>query len=233
MFSWGFYLSIIKIVLQKSTLAFLQKLKKNNNKAWMDANRNLFEAAKLDFRHFVQQLITEIGKFDRDIAELEAKQCIFRQNRDIRFSKDKSPYKTAMGAFMNKGGKKASTAGYYFHAEPGNCFLAGGLWMPEADQLSKVRQELDYNLTEWNKLINAAAFKKHFSNGFDQSCKLSRPPKGYDADNPALPFLLLKSFTVSMPLEDAELLNKNLIKQTRSAFKSLQPVISFLNQVND
>lgn len=199
----------------------------------MDANRNLFEEAKADFRQFVEQLIREIGKFDTDIADLEAKRCIFRQNRDIRFSADKSPYKIAMGAYMNKGGKKAPTAGYYFHVEPGNCFLAGGLWMPEPEQLAKVRQELDYNIKEWNKLVSTAAFKKHFSDGFSQESKLSRPPKGFDADNPALPFLLLKSFTVSMPMEDAQVQDKNLIKIASGAFKALQPVITFLNQAMD
>ena len=114
-------------MLQSSTLKFLKNLKKNNNKAWFDAHRKEYEAAKIDFENFIQSVLDKQSKNDRDLKELTAKKCMFRINRDVRFSKDKSPYKTNFGASMSKGGKKSGLAGYYFHLEPGKSFLGGGL----------------------------------------------------------------------------------------------------------
>lgn len=220
-------------MLQKSSLDFLKKLRRNNNKEWMDANRSRYENARDDFRNLVEYLVAEIGKNDPDIAALDPKRCVFRQNRDIRFSADKSPYKLAFGAFMNKGGKKAATAGYYIHAEPGNCFLAGGLWMPEKEELAAIRQEIDYNLDEFVSIINNRSFRKYFPEGFDSGHAITRPPKGYEESNPALPYLKMKSFTLSLAISDGEFLNKKTSRQIVLAFKTLQPLISFLNRALD
>src|ERR1044071_4143311 len=128
----------------QSTLKFLSNLAKNNNKVWLDENRDNYIAAKADFENFISVLIKKISAFDEDIKELQAKDCTFRLNRDIRFSKDKTPYKVNMGASLNRGGKKSIYAGYYFHMEPGNkSFVGGGLWMPMPPELKKVRQEID------------------------------------------------------------------------------------------
>lgn len=220
-------------MLQTSTLDFLKKIKKNNNREWVEKNRPLMEKAKADFEQMTAELIREMGKFDADIGPLEAKKCIFRLNRDIRFSKDKSPYKTAMGAYMNRGGKKLNTAGYYIHTEPGNCFLAGGLWMPEPEPLAKVRQEIDYNLEEWEAILKKSSFKKYFKEGPDDTSMMSNPPKGYDADNPALPYLKLRSFTVSMALSEKEMMSKGITKKIADAFKCMKPMIDFLNRAGD
>jgi uncharacterized protein (TIGR02453 family) len=121
-------------MLQVSTLKFLKDLKKNNNKAWFDANRKKFEAAKEDWETLVQKVLDNMASVDEDTIGLTVKNCIFRQNRDIRFSKDKSPYKAHMGASIDRGGKKSGFAGYYFHLEPGNqSMIGGGLWMPKPD----------------------------------------------------------------------------------------------------
>ncbi|HLO80078.1 MAG TPA: DUF2461 domain-containing protein, partial [Chitinophagaceae bacterium] len=125
-------------------LSFLKKLKKNNNKPWFDANRHLYVEAKVEFEDFVSSLITSYGKHDPAIAHLLPKDCIFRINRDVRFSKDKSPYKNNFGASITSGGKKSPFAGYYVHIEPGAGFVGGGLWQPMPDMLAKVRQEIDY-----------------------------------------------------------------------------------------
>ena len=124
-------------MLQSSTVRFLKDLSKNNNKPWFDANRKQYENAKTDFAGFIQTIIDKHGKKDESIAHLKAKDCMFRINRDVRFSKDKSPYKTNMGAYINRGGKKSVFAGYYFHCEPGQCFVGGGLWMPMPPELNK------------------------------------------------------------------------------------------------
>src|ERR1051325_10599551 len=129
-------------MLQTTTLKFLKDLKKNNTKEWFDANRKAYESAKKDFEGLVESVIEQFCKKDEEIGSLKPKDCMFRINRDIRFSKDKSPYKTNFGAFINKGGKKSIYAGYYFHCEPGENFVGGGLWMPMPDALKKVRQEI-------------------------------------------------------------------------------------------
>src|ERR1700730_13780996 len=116
-------------MLQSSTLKFLKNLKKHNNKAWFDTNRSTYENAKADFENFIQSVLHRHGKKDADLKDLVARKCMFRINRDVRFSKDKSPYKTNFGASMDRGGRKSGFAGYYFHLEPGSSFVGGGLWM--------------------------------------------------------------------------------------------------------
>lgn len=217
-------------MLQTSTIKFLKDLKKNNSKAWFDNNRKTYETAKEDFADFVQQLINKHGSRDKTISTLSAKDCMFRINRDIRFSKDKSPYKTNFGAFINKGGKKSNLAGYYFHLEPGQSFVGGGLYMPMPEDLRKVRQEIDYNFDHFKKLIGSKKFKSVYGD-LDRSEEyvLSRVPKGYEPDNPAAEYLKLKSFVAIVNIKDADLTSKELLKKSLEAFAALQPVIEFLN----
>ena len=117
-------------MLQPATLSFLKDLKKNNNKEWFDTNRSRYDNAKADFESFVEAVLTPLRKIDPTVADLKAKDCTFRINRDVRFSKNKAPYKSNMAMYIAKGGKKTNHAGYYFHCEPGHCFVGGGLWMP-------------------------------------------------------------------------------------------------------
>lgn len=219
-------------MFKSTTIRFLKDLKKNNNKAWFDKNRKAFEDAKADFAAFIQQVIDLHGKKDPGIKTLVAKDCMFRINRDVRFSKDKSPYKTNFGASINKGGKKAmNSAGYYFHLEPGACFIGGGLYAPMPEELRKVRQEIDYNFADFKKLIGAKKFKAVYGD-LDKSAEymLSRVPKGYEADNPAAEYLRLKSFIAIINISDADLSSKELVKKTAAAFEALQPVIGFINE---
>jgi uncharacterized protein (TIGR02453 family) len=215
-------------MLQSSTLKFLKELKKNNNKPWFDANRKNYEQAKEDFLLLAEKLIGAIAVFDPAIANLKAKDCTFRINRDVRFSKDKSPYKSNIAGYFNRNGKKSNGAGYYLHIEPGNSFAAGGIWMPEAKDLAKIRQEIDYSFDEWKKITGTAAFKKMFAEGIKGE-SLSRPPKGYEETNPAIAFLKLKSFIVSRPFTDAELQSKTFTKDVAATFKTMKPFIDFLN----
>ncbi|QEC68451.1 DUF2461 domain-containing protein [Panacibacter ginsenosidivorans] len=218
-------------MLQPATIKFLKDLKKNNTKEWFDKNRKLYEAAKADFAEIVQSAIDKFGKKDETIATLIAKDCMFRINRDVRFSKDKSPYKTNMGASINKAGKKAwNTAGYYFHLEPGGSFVGGGLYMPEPGILKKVRQEIDYNFNDFKKIIGNKKFAFTYKDlDHSSEMKLSRPPKDYEAENPAIEYIKLKSFIAMAPITDTELTDKNLVKKIADAFEALQPLINFLN----
>lgn len=220
-------------MIRKETLSFLAALKKNNDRAWMEKNRQRYLDAKDDFHQFVDSLLKNMSDWDKDLAGLDAKNCTFRINRDIRFSKNKDPYKTNLAAFMNKGGKKINNAGYYLHLEPGACFLAGGLYMPEPERLAQIRQEIDYNLKEWKSVIGSAAFKKCFPQGPDQEMILSRPPRGYEADNPAIEYLKLKSFTFSFPVNDEVFTKNGAEKEVIRVFKLLKPVILFLNRASD
>ena len=218
-------------MLQSSTFKFLRVLKKNNNKPWFDAHRGDYEKAKKDFEQFVQSVIDKHGKSDAGIKDLIAKNCLFRINRDVRFSKDKSPYKTNFGAHINKGGKKSMLAGYYFHLEPGQCFAGGGIWMPIPDDLKKVRQEVDYNFAELKKIIGSKKFKSVYGDlSKDPDYTLSRVPKGYEPDNPAAEYLKLKSFIAMIRIKDADLASKNLLKKTIEAFETLQPLLNFINR---
>ena len=218
-------------MLQPSTLAFLKNLKKHNTKEWFDINRKVYESAKADFAALVDQIIHEFGKKDTSIASLQAKECIFRINRDVRFSKDKSPYKTNMGASLSKGGKKSMLAGYYVHLEPGNSFAGGGIYMPEADTIKKIRQEIDYCYTDFSKILRNKKFASQFGDlDKGKEVSLSREPKGYEKDNPAIDYLKLKSWIGTTPLTDEDLSDKNLSKKIISAFEALQPMIEFLNR---
>ena len=215
-----------------STVNFLKELKKNNNKPWFDSHREKFFSAKKDFENFVEKIISLTSSFDDDIKDLQVKNCTFRINRDIRFSKDKTPYKTNMGASFNKGGKKSIFAGYYFHLEPGGkSFAGGGLWMPDTVELKKLRQEIDYCLPEFKKLLSNSSFKKQY-NGLEmnEAQMLVNIPKGYEKENPAAVFLRLKSFVATKNIADNLLQTPQLVNEVNSAFKALMPLVKFMNR---
>lgn len=215
-------------MLQPSTLKFLKDLKKNNNKPWFDKNRKVYDTAKDDFVQMVAQVIKGIASFDPSIAGLEAKNCMFRINRDVRFSKNKDPYKNNMAAYFNKDGKKGLGAGYYMHIEPGSSFVAGGIWMPEPPVLAGIRQEIDYGLNDWKKIVEAKTFTKTFPKGLEGE-SLSRPPKGYDDENPAIDYIKRKSFIVTKSFTDAEVQGKGFVKEVSKTFQAMKPLVDFIN----
>jgi uncharacterized protein (TIGR02453 family) len=219
-------------MLARTTLTFLKGLDKNNNKPWFDAHRKDYEAAKLDFANLTGQVITQFGKKEPEIALLQPKECMFRINRDVRFSKNKAPYKNNMGASIKAGGKKSLTAGYYIHLEPGGkSFVGGGLYMPDATIVGKIRQEIDYNYAEFLKIVQNKKFVAQYGGlDFSEGMSLVREPKGYEKDNPAIAYIKLKSWVATASLSDTALQDKNLATQLTKAFEYLQPLISFLNE---
>jgi uncharacterized protein (TIGR02453 family) len=216
-------------MLQSTTLKFLKDLQKNNNKPWFDDNRKQYETARLDFYGIVEKLIPAIAKFDDPIGGLTVKETVFRINRDVRFSKDKSPYKNNMACYFNQAGKNGLGAGYYLHIQPGKSFAAGGIWVPEPAVLAGIRQEIDYNFTDWKKIIENKVFKKTFATGITSSDTLMRPPKGYNENNPAIEFLKMKSFIVRKNFADAGLQDKNFVTEVAKTFNTMKPLIDFLN----
>jgi uncharacterized protein (TIGR02453 family) len=219
-------------MLNPKTLQFLTKLKKNNSREWFNQHRDDYDAAKENFIELVNQILAQAGQFDQDIAVLSYKDCIFRINRDVRFSKNKDPYKNNMAAYFVKGGKKSWLAGYYFHCEPGGkSFIGGGLYGGEPDQIKKVRQEIDYNWEDFKGILDNKVFKKTFGDlSREEGMSLIREPKGYDKDNPAIDYIKLKNFIVSVPISDEELIDKKLIKKIITCFATMQPMLQFLNR---
>jgi uncharacterized protein (TIGR02453 family) len=214
----------------KKTLAFLKELKSNNNKEWFDKHKNAYLEAKEEFEGQVDLLIKEIRRFDKKISpDLKGKDCTFRIYKDVRFSKDKTPYKTNFGASISPGGKKSPEAGYYIHIEPGGNFLAGGVWMPEPAMLSAIRQEIDYNPQALLKILKSAPFKKYFK-GFDEEDKLKTAPKGFEKDHPQLELLKNRHFIVSYQIAEKNVTEKNLVNTVASGFKAMYPLMQYLRE---
>lgn len=215
-------------MIHKSTIDFLKKLKKNNNRDWFHANKQIYEDAKYDFEVFVFELIQKIAKYDESVSGLEPKDCMFRIYKDVRFSKDKTPYKTNIGASINKGGRKAPTAGYYVHISPTECFLASGLYMPMPDKLLLVRNKIAARSNEFKKIVEDKNFKKLYGKlwGGDS---LKTAPKGFDKEHPMMEYLKMKSFIGDHPVSIEKVLSKNYADYAAKVLKSIKPLNDFLN----
>jgi uncharacterized protein (TIGR02453 family) len=211
-------------------LRFLKDLNRHNDRTWFEKNKPRYLEAKQSFEDFISELLKELTKVDDKLAGLDPKKLPFRIYRDVRFSKDKRPYKVNMGAGFSPNGKLVQEPGYYIHIEPGNkSFLAGGLYMPDAANLAKVRQEIDYNGDRLNKILKEKAFKKHFG-GFDQSDKLKTTPKGYSIDHPHIELLKLKSWIVIHMYTDKEVMDKKFIKAIAGHGKTMRPLVDFIRE---
>lgn len=216
-------------MLSNETLKFLKELSKNNNKEWFEKNRKRYENAQSEIKNFISEWIKSYGKKDDSIAYLDPKKCIFRINRDVRFSANKNPYKNNLGAYLTKGGKNANLAGFYLHIEPGNCFFGAGNYMPMPDQLAKIRQEIDYNFSDFKKIVSSKKFKENFGDVSVEN-KLKRAPKGYEEDNEAIEYLKLKGFTVFKKFKDEEITSNDLVKTITELSIIVKPFIDFLNK---
>ncbi len=205
----------------KNVMDFLGALKEHNTRDWMQENKKQYQETKAAFEAFVGDLINGIAKFDNSVEGLTAKDCMFRLNRDIRFSKDKSPYKTHYGAAIMEGGRKSPQPTYYIHVEPGKSFVAGGVYKPEAENIKKIRQEIDYNPAELKKIVEDAAFKKTFGEMTGESLKTA--PKGYPKDHPNIELLRMKSFLITRDLQDKEVLNAKFKENVLQLFQQMSP----------
>lgn len=219
-------------MIQPSTLEFLNLLKKNNKREWFEKNRLKYESALDDVHSFLAKLIEASSVFDTSLSGLTPKNTLMRIYRDVRFSKNKEPYKNNFGASLSKGGKKMAFAGYYLHLEPGKSFIAGGMHMPEPDKLFKVRQEISYNTKEFKKIIENKSFKKYFHQMWDGD-KLKTAPKGFPKDHPEIELLKFKSYMVTHDFNDKQVLDKNFLKSCLAVFKEIKPLNDFLNRALD
>ncbi|MFM7856048.1 MAG: DUF2461 domain-containing protein [Flammeovirgaceae bacterium] len=210
-------------------LKFLKAIAKNNNREWFEKNKNSYLQAKEIFEDFLEILHKEMLRFDEGLASINPRKLGFRIYRDVRFSKDKRPYKVNMGAGLSPGGKMIQEPGYYIHLEPGKSFVAGGFYMPDAERLAKIRQEIDYNADAFGKILKDKKFKKYFPKGLDDFDKLKTAPKGYAKDHPHISWLQHKSFIVSHPFTDKQVVDKKFIKNVAACCKALKPLNDFIN----
>jgi uncharacterized protein (TIGR02453 family) len=211
----------------KSTLDFLLALQANNNKPWFQAHRVEYDAACRCFESYVDDFIQEFRAIE-DFEALTAKDCAFRIYRDVRFSKDKSPYKPNMAASVALGGRHSLRAPYYIHLEPpGKSFLAGGIYMPAPDQLAAIRRAIDRDPVRLKAAIGNRPFKKYF--GSLSGERLKTPPHGYPADHPEIELLKYKQFIADHALTDRDVLSPRLLSHTVEVFAALKPLLDFLN----
>jgi uncharacterized protein (TIGR02453 family) len=213
----------------KQALEFLTELKQNNNREWFMENKSRYESSRSMIIQFLdQKLIPGLASFDPSVQNITGKQCLFRIYRDIRFSKDKTPYKTNFGASIGLAGRKLQTAGYYFHIEPGNSFIGGGIYHPTSDELKALRKEVYYSIDKLNKIRSNPDFKKVF--GDITGDKLQRVPLGYPKDFPYPELLKFKDYLVIRSVSDEELLKPDLDQYLLHIFKLQKPFNDFLNE---
>lgn len=213
--------------IDSSTIAFLRDLKENNNREWFKANQRRYEIAKSNFLDFTNGLIAAIAEFDSSIGTLEAKDCHFRIYRDVRFSKNKDPYKTNMGAYIARGGKKGQFAGYYLHVEPNVSFVSGGIYMAETNILKKIRSDIETYSDNFLEIVENKNFKNSFVNLGDESLK--KVPQGFSPDSPVAQYLKLKHITPHHPLEDQDVTKEDAFDRIVEIYRVMFPLISFLN----
>lgn len=216
----------------KEVIHFLKLLEINNNRDWFNANRSLYEQTREQFELAITSIIAGISSFDSSIGLLPAKECMFRIYRDVRFSKNKLPYKTNMGASIKSGGRKGGSAGYYIHIEPGRSFLGGGIYMPEPDTLKKIRQEIYFSADEFKKITSHADFKRMLGELTDEDM-LKRPPKDFPPDFADIQLLKFKSYVVNHSLTDGEVVSENLTTTAVDIYKAMKPFLDFLNRAID
>ena len=218
----------VKTRIEKGTLDFLKQLAKNNNRDWFNSHKDSYLRAMENFSAFISGLISGASKFDKSVSQLTPKDCVFRIYRDTRFAKDKSPYKIHFGAHIIGGDEKCGYAGYYIHLQPGSTFLAGGVHMPEPDRLKGIRDEISRNGSSLKKILSTADFKKTFKEITGE--KLKTVPKGFEKDDPMLPYLQFKDLIIHHDVSDATVLSSGFEGYCLKTFKSMVPFNNFLNK---
>ncbi len=211
----------------KEILNFLSELKQNNNRDWFQQNKEWYLKIKSDHEKLVSEIITGLSVIDSQLQLLKPAECVFRIYRDVRFSKNKDPYKTALGAVFSKGGRKGKYAGYYLHIEPGNSFAGGGIWRPDSDVLKSIRYEIYNSPEELIDITGQEDFKRRF--GEISGEKLKNPPKDFPPDFRHIELLKYKSFTVGQPFSDAMIVKDGFYEELMKTFHTMTPFIRYFN----
>lgn len=222
------------MLISKNTMRFLKDLSENNHRDWFLANKTRYDAAQAEFLIFVEALFKQLVKVDPGVGHHRPKDCIFRIYRDVRFSKDKSPYKTHFGAYVSPALKKSeihTRAGYYIHLQPGESFVAGGAYTPESQWIKAIRQEIDYNSAEFLKIVKSKKFIDFF--GDLEGERLKTTPKDYASNHPMIDYIKMKSFLATHSFKDKQVLSDDFLPETVKVFKAMAPLNAFLNRSTD
>ena len=219
-------------MLSKSTFQFIKDLTENNNREWFALHKERYEAAKAEVLELTANLLKAVAEIDPLVsADADPKKALLRIYRDVRFSKNKDPYKKNFGIWFSAKSKGGNEPGYYIHLQPGSSFVAGGYWMPEAAHLKLIRQEIDYNIEDFKAVIEAKEFAKEFE--LSTSNALKNAPKGYDPNDPNIEYLKLKSFEVIKNLNDEEFFEPKIVDKLKSSFQTIYPLVAFLRNAID
>ena len=212
-------------------IQFIDDLKANNNTEWVHANKKRYDNYKKDYHQFVASVLEEMKPLDKSLDQLEIKNCTFRINRDIRFSKDKQPYKTNIALWLSTNKNRKNSPGYYIHFEKGSSFIAGGVWCPEANELKSIRKEIAFFHDDLEAILADKNFKKEFGSlDFDENNSLKNPPRGYEKEHPAIEFLKLKSFTATQKYDISEVTQKDFVTKMSQKLIALKPLNEFINR---
>jgi uncharacterized protein (TIGR02453 family) len=218
-------------MLTKNVIPFLTELSKNNNKNWFTKNKDWYQTALNDFKNFIDKLIPQLALIDPTLSGLTAKDCVYRIYRDVRFSKDKTPYKNHFGANIGAGGRKNKKAGFYVHIEPtGTSITGGGIFMPKTPVLKALRNEFYQVPEELIEIIEASDYKKYFAGLWDDD-KLKTAPKGFPKDFEHIELLKYKSYIAVGKLTLTDISQPNLISHLIDIYQAMYPLNRLINTI--
>ncbi|MDB5137888.1 MAG: hypothetical protein JWP37_4491 [Mucilaginibacter sp.] len=215
------------ISINKDSIDFLKDLSNNNNRDWFNQHKDRYMEAQGDIIAFADSLLVEMNKHDK-IETASGKKSVFRIYKDVRFSKDKTPYNTHWSGALKRATKKLR-GGYYFRIEPGNSFLAGGFFGPESNDIKRIRQDIDANYKEWGSLLSDQTLVKTF--GKMKGQKLGSTPRGYAKDHPAIDILRYKQFLFKYEFTDEEVSSPDFLYKVNDIFKKMRPFFDFMSEI--
>jgi len=214
-------------VIQSASLNFLKKLSKNNNRDWFNDNKENYLAAKLNVEEFVDELISKMIRHDQ-IETLSGKKCLYRIYNDVRFSKNKHPYKPRFAGYLRRT-KPYLRGGYYFWIGPGISRVGCGFVYPNGDDLKRIREDIDRNYSEWTKLLKTKSIQSTF--GSMKGDQVRTSPKGYRSDHPAIDLLRFKQFWFERSFSDKEVLSAGFLSNVNTTFKNIRPFFDYMSEV--
>ena len=214
-------------MLSNKTLSFLKDLSKHNNRDWFNKNKNVYVEQHEIVIRFADAVIARMNKHDK-IETPSGKKAVFRIYRDVRFSKDKSPYKTHFGMHFSRA-TKLLRGGYYFHIEPGKCFVGGGFWDPSPEDLKHIREQISLHPKPLRKIINSKDFIKNF--GKLEGEKLINVPRGFEKNHPAGDLLKYKQFLISRTISEKVLLVPKGLDEVVKSFRSMRPFFNYMSDI--
>jgi uncharacterized protein (TIGR02453 family) len=213
--------------IQKSTFDFLKKLSKNNNRDWFNANKERYEAAKLDVEQFMDALISKMNSHDR-LENVSGRKSLYRIYNDVRFAKDKSPYNPRFAGYLRRS-KPELRGGYYIWIKPGGSMIGCGFSHPNAEDLLRIRQDITTNFDDWKKLLKSKNIINNF--GTMLGDKVKTTPRGFSPDDPAIELLRYKQFWFEKKFSDSEVLSKDFLMQVNNTYRAIRPFFNYMTDV--